>query len=89
MINVIQKLADKSNYGKQRETSSIKYIVVHYTANDGDKAWNNANYFANNSNLKASAHYFVDDNYIYQSVPDNYIAYSVGDKTTGRLKYSK
>ena len=86
MINVIQKLANKSNYGKQRETSSIKYIVVHYTGNDGDKAWNNANYFATHSNLKASAHYFVDDNYIYQSVPDNYIAYSVGDKTTGRLK---
>lgn len=86
MINVIQKLADKSNYGKQRETSSIKYIVVHYTGNDGDKSWNNANYFATHSNLKASAHYFVDDNYIYQSVPDNYIAYSVGDKTTGRLK---
>lgn len=88
MINVIQKLADKSNYGKQRETSSIKYIVVHYTGNDGDKAWNNANYFQTPlpSANKASAHYFVDDNYIYQSVPDSFIAYSVGDKTTGRLK---
>lgn len=88
MINVIQKLAHKSNYGKTRSADSIKYIVIHYTANDGDKAWNNANYFANNSNLKASAHYFVDDNYIYQSVPDTAIAYSVGGKklnSHGRL----
>jgi len=86
MINIIQKHAHKSNYGKQRSISTIKYLVIHYTANDGDKAWNNANYFANNANLKASAHYFVDDNYIYQSVPDANIAWSVGDKGVGRLK---
>lgn len=74
----MQKLAHKTNYGTQRLTSNIKYIVIHYTANDGDRAWNNANYFQSPVNPKASAHYFVDENYIYQSVPDNYIAYSVG-----------
>ena len=36
-----------------------KYIVIHYTANDGDTAVNNGNYFKNNA-VKASAHYFVD-----------------------------
>ncbi len=70
-------IANKNNYGSKRKTSSIKYIVVHYTANNGDKAVNNANYFKNNI-VKASAHYFVDDTTVYQSVLDNYIAWSVG-----------
>lgn len=71
-------LADKSNYGKKRDTSSIKYVVIHYTANDGDSDRSNALYFQRNKNLKASAHYFVDDDSVTQSVPDDYVAYSVG-----------
>ena len=71
------KLANKSNYGGKRSADVIKYIVIHYTANDGDTDENNGKYFANNI-VKASAHYFVDDDSVTQSVPDNYIAYSVG-----------
>ena len=84
-------LADKSNYGSARSTSSIKYIVWHYTANDGDSDEANGNYF-NGANRKASAHYFVDDDSITISVPDNYIAWSVGGnrysnyQTTGGAK---
>ena len=37
--------ADKSNYGSARSTSKIKYIVWHYTANDGDTDEANAKYF--------------------------------------------
>lgn len=70
-------LADKSNYGSARSTSDIKYIVWHYTANDGDTDEANGNYF-NGANRNASAHYFVDDDSITQSVPDNYVAWSVG-----------
>lgn len=70
-------IANKNNYGKARDVSSIKYIVLHYTANDGDTDENNGKYFKNNI-VKASAHYFVDDDSITQSVPDNYVAYSVG-----------
>ena len=70
-------LADKSNYGSVRSTSDIKYIVWHYTANDGDSDEANGNYF-NGANRNASAHYFVDDDSITQSVPDNYVAWSVG-----------
>jgi len=69
--------SNPKNYGGSRSTGNIKYIVIHYTANDGDKAVNNGNYFKNNV-VKASAHYFVDDTTIVQSVPDNYVAYSVG-----------
>lgn len=83
--------ADKSNYGSSRSTSSIKYIVWHYTANDGDTDEANGKYF-NSPNRNASAHYFVDDDSITQSVPDNYVAWSVGGnrysnyKTTGGAK---
>lgn len=84
-------LADKSNYGSSRIASSIKYIVWHYTANDGDTDEANGKYF-NSPNRNASAHYFVDDDSITQSVPDNYVAWSVGGnryanyKTTGGAK---
>ena len=71
-------LAHRSNYGSNRKTSEIKYIVIHYTAGDGDSDEGNTNYFANPLERKASAHYFVDDDSITQSVPDDYVAYSVG-----------
>lgn len=86
------KIANKSNYGSRRSTSKIKYIVIHYTGNDGDSDEANANYFKNNI-VKASAHYFVDDNSVTQSVPDNYIAWSVGGSkypgTNGAKYYQK
>lgn len=65
-----------------RPTSSIKYIVLHYTANAGStaSAKGNANYF-HNTDRKASAHYVCDEgNIIYQCVPDTHAAYAVGDK---------
>lgn len=73
-----KRLANKANYGHKRLLSRIKYIVIHYTANDGDSDEGNGNYFANQI-VEASAHYFVDGDSITQSVPDDYIAYSVGD----------
>lgn len=80
-----KKLANKNNYGSKRKTSSIKYVVIHYTANDGDTDEGNGNYFHNNI-VKASAHYFVDSDSITQSVPDDYIAYSVGGKKYSNCK---
>ena len=79
MVGVKQYKANRSNYGSARDLSKIKYIVIHYTGNDGDSDESNAKYFKNKI-VKASAHYFVDDNSITQSVPDNYIAYAVGGK---------
>lgn len=72
-----KRLANRANYGSKRALSNIKYIVIHYTANDGDTDEGNGNYFANHI-VKASAHYFVDGDSITQSVPDDYVAYSVG-----------
>lgn len=84
--------ANKSNYGGSRSASKIKYIVIHYTANDGDTDEANAKYFKR-KNIKASAHYFVDDDSVTMSVPDTIVAWSVGGgryknyKSTGGAKY--
>ena len=69
--------ANPNNYGGQRQLSDIKFIVIHYTANDGDSDENNGNYFKNNIR-NASSHYFVDSDSVTRSVADNYIAWSVG-----------
>lgn len=77
MVPIKVNLANPANYGGKR--SKIEYIVMHYTANDGDSDEGNGNYFHNNI-VNASAHYFVDGDSITQSVPDNYVAWSVGGK---------
>ncbi len=47
MVKISSYPASKANYGGTRALSTIKYIVIHYTANDGDTAISNAKYFAN------------------------------------------
>ena len=76
MVGIQEILANKKNYGGKR-TSAIKYIVIHYTANDGDRDESNGNYFKNKV-VGASAHYFVDSNSITRSVPEANVAWSVG-----------
>ena len=75
-------IANRRNYGIRRSTSLIKYLVYHYTANDGDTDEANAKYFHNNV-VKASAHRFVDDDSVTISVPDNFVAWSVGGGLQG------
>lgn len=72
-----KKLANRLNYGKKRDIKDINWLTIHFTGNDGDTDEGNGNYFKNNI-VKASAHYFVDDDSVTQSVPDDYIAWSVG-----------
>ena len=59
----------------------ISYIVMHYTGNSKDTAKNNANYFAG-ANREVSAHFFVDDTSIYQSVKLKDMAWHCGTKKT-------
>ena len=72
------KLANAGNYQKNR-TQAIKYIVIHYTSNKGDTAKNNVDYFAREI-TKSSAHYFVDESNIWQSVEDKNTAWHCGAK---------
>ena len=80
MSNIKFIQSNSKNY-KPGRTEPIKYIVIHYTAGNGDTAKNNADYYRN-SVVKASAHYFVDEyDTIYQGVKDTDTAWAVG--TTG------
>lgn len=64
-----------SNYGGRRKLT--KYLVVHYTAGDGDTAQNNGDYFAREP-VGASAHWFVDEKEAVLSVPEDRIAWHCG-----------
>ncbi|MEA4813895.1 MAG: N-acetylmuramoyl-L-alanine amidase [Oscillospiraceae bacterium] len=78
-MNEIQELlADVSNYRAGR-TQKIKYIVIHYTGNKGDTAKANCEYY-HGANRNASAHYFVDENEVWCSVPDTDVAWHCGTK---------
>lgn len=67
----------ESNYRKGR--NGVQYIVIHYTGNDNTTAEQNAHYFAT-SKVEASAHYFIDNDNIFASVPEQDTAWSVGVK---------
>lgn len=68
-----------SNYNT-RASRKISYIVMHYTGNSKDLALSNAKYFQG-KNRNASAHFFVDNTSIYQSVALRNIAWHCGGYT--------
>ena len=78
MVDIKVKTANRSNYGGKRSAAGIKYIVIHYTANDGDTAKGNGNYFANNIVSSFGLIILWMTICITRSVPDDYIAWSVG-----------
>lgn len=73
------KACHKGNYTAM-SSRNIKYIVIHYTAGNGDSASGNCNY-SSNGKRGASAHYFVGDDGIYQSVRDKDRAWHCGSET--------
>lgn len=70
------KQANGENFAQGR-THPIQFLVIHYTANNGDTVQNNLDYFAGNA-VGASAHYFVDENGYGQSVKDQDTAWHCG-----------
>ena len=59
-------------------TQPVRYIVLHYTANNGDTAKNNCDYYHRVGGLQASAHYFVDEHGVMQSVREGNTAWHCG-----------
>lgn len=72
--------AHAANCGATRKAGDIQYLIYHYTGNKGDTAVNNGRYYSQKINPPASAHYFVDDNEVIQSVDDLTVAWAVGGK---------
>ena len=71
----LKKLHTKCNY--EKGNTGRKYIVIHYTGNSTDTAKANANYFYS-TNRGASAHFFVDENDVYEVVAPNNTSWAVG-----------
>ena len=70
--------ANTKNFSQvKRSLSNIRYIVVHYTAGKKDTARNNVDAFATHV-TKTSAHFFVDEKEVAQSVPVEYAAWHCG-----------
>ena len=65
------------NYRAGR-TQPVRYIVMHYTANNGDTAKNNCDYYHRVGGLQASAHYFCDEHGAMQSVRECDTAWHCG-----------
>lgn len=76
------KQCNRSNFMGGR-SAPILWLTLHFTAGDGDTAKNNADYFAREGDLRASAHYFVDTNEIWQSVKDSDTAWHCGVERGG------
>ena len=66
-----------SNFRAGR-TQPVRYIVLHYTANNGDTAKNNCDYYHRVGGLGASAHYFCDEHGAMQSVRECDTAWHCG-----------
>jgi N-acetylmuramoyl-L-alanine amidase len=81
MVKMTKRLI-KYNYSPGND---IKYIVIHDTGNKrkGANAYAHYRYF-NGGNRRASAHYFIDDKEIIQTVEDNNASWHCGD---GKGKY--
>lgn len=86
-MEIKELLAHISNYSKGRH-ETIKFLVLHYTANNGDTAFSNCKYFSD-ANRNASAHYFVDEKGVYRSVRDMNVAWHCGSMNGYKHKYCR
>lgn len=79
-IKVNNSIRCNSDNYNSKTSRKITYIVMHYTGNKKDTARANAKYFQG-ANRQASAHFFVDNDNIYQSVALRNIAWHCGGST--------
>ncbi len=73
---ITRDFIDNGNSRPGTKNNTIQFIVSHDTGNAGSTAYANRNYF-NNVQPSASAHTFIDDNYILEIIPLDEIAYHV------------
>lgn len=85
MTEINVKRCNPANYGGNRGMGVVDWIVIHYTSNKGDTAKNNADYFAREVlERPSSAHYFVDETEVWESVPLSHNAWHCGGGRQGK-----
>ena len=79
-----EKFIKVNGYARSgKKMTSVRKIVIHYTANNGATAMNHYNYFNNLKGVYASAHFFVDKTDKLLIIPLNEIAYHANDVQQG------
>lgn len=74
-------ISNKKQIGKRRQLSDIKYLVIHDTGNTSRGADAMAHYrYLQTATRYGSAHYYLDDKQIIQTIGDSHTAWSIGDK---------
>ena len=67
---------------------TVRGVVIHWTANEGNNANADAHFaYFNRGEVFASAHYFVDEKKILRIIPENEMAYHVGARSYRTTKY--
>lgn len=77
MLPIKRKISPYNHY----DYNNPKYLVIHYVGAQSSTAANNVTYFYN-GDRQASAHYFVDNSEIWQSVEDLKGSWAVGNTLT-------
>jgi N-acetylmuramoyl-L-alanine amidase CwlA len=82
VTTITQDLLTSTRNRPMTKCTIRKGIVIHYTANYGNRAnaRANRNYYETTTTY-ASTQYLVDDTIILQAIPDNEVAWSVGAKS--------
>lgn len=74
-------ISNSRQVGKRRKLSDIKYIIIHDTGNSSPGADAEAHFkYLQSATRYGSAHYYLDDRQIIQTIGDSLVAWSIGDK---------
>ena len=74
-------ISNKRQIGKTRKYSDIKYLVIHDTGNTTKGSDAKSHYrYLQAATRYGSAHYYLDDKQIIQTIGDSLVAWSIGDK---------
>lgn len=87
MRYIYKPITNARQIGRKRSHSEIKFIVIHYTGNYNAGADAEGHYeYLQGATRYGSAHYFVDDRQIIQTIGDSRVAWAVGDNQ-GKGRY--
>ena len=81
-VPLYEQLIPEGDKGRPGQKRRIRYIVIHETGNFSPSATarSHANFLASGGDGQSTSwHYTVDENEIYQQLPDNEIAFHAGD----------
>lgn len=73
--------SNRRQVGAKRNHSAIRYLVVHDTGNTSTGAGAMSHYrYLQGAQRYGSAHYYLDDKMIIQTIGDSFTAWAIGDK---------